>query len=193
MRSIFISLTFRVFLVWTCIVLGGALYEAVAVWPLVAADPPRSLAATNQVLAVAGRAGMFFWSWATPGAGLVGLAALVTSVGTPRPHTIWRMASTLLLLLVVAWTLLYFRPTIVSLVVGHGGGQPDDVIAAQMRRWVLLNWVRIAATAVSIVMGACALTSKSLFPAGTALGRGAEPPNYSSPGLGLGVDYPAER
>jgi hypothetical protein len=183
MRSIFTSITFRVFIVSSCIVLGGALYEALAVWPLVASDPPRSLSVANQVLAVAGRAGMFFWSWATPGVGLVGLAALATSFGTPRPHMIWRIASIVLLLLVVAWTLLYFRPTIVSLVVGHGGGQPDDVIAAQMHRWVLLNWVRIAATALSILMGARVLTSMSPFPASTALVGSVEAPNHVSPGL----------
>jgi hypothetical protein len=153
MRSILTSLTFLVFLVWSCIVLGGGLYEAIAVWPLIAADPPRSLAVTNQVLAVAGRAGMFFWSWATPGLGLVGLAALLTSFGTPRPHRTWRIASTVLLLVTVAATFLYFRPTIISLVVNHGGGQPDDEIATQMRRWVMLNWVRATAVAVSIGMG----------------------------------------
>ncbi|HKV81923.1 MAG TPA: hypothetical protein VJP02_27500 [Candidatus Sulfotelmatobacter sp.] len=157
MRSILTSLTFLVFLVWSCIVLGGGLYEAIAVWPLVAADPPRSLAVTNQVLAVAGRAGMFFWSWATPGLGLVGLAALLTSFGTPRPHRTWRIASTVLLLVTVAATFLYFRPTIISLVVNHGGGQPGDEIAAQMRRWVMLNWVRATAVAVSIGMGVRAL------------------------------------
>jgi hypothetical protein len=157
MRSILTSLTFWVFLVWSCIVLGGGLYEAVAVWPLVAADPPRSLAATNQVLAVAGRAGMFFWSWATPVLGLVGLAALLTSFGTPRPQRTWRIASTVLLLAAVAATLLYFRPTIIRLVVDHGGGQPDDEVAAQMRRWVVLNWLRITAVAVSIGMGVRAL------------------------------------
>ena len=151
------SLTFWVFLVWSCVVLGGGLYESVAVWPLVAADPPRSLAATNQVLDVAERAGMFFWSWATPGLGLVGLAALLTSFGTPRPHMTWRIASTGLIFVAVAATLLYFRPTIISLVVDHGGGQPDDVIAAQMRRWVMLNWVRATATAVSIGMAVRAL------------------------------------
>jgi hypothetical protein len=106
MRSILTSLTFWVFVVWSCVVLGGSLYEAVAVWPLVASDPPRSLAATNQVLAVPGRAGMFFWSWATPGLGLVGLASLLTSFGTPRPHMTWRVASTVLLLVAVAATLL---------------------------------------------------------------------------------------
>ncbi len=157
MRSILTSLTFWVFLVWSCVVLGGGLYEAIAVWPLVASDPPRSLAATNQVLDVASRAGMFFWSWATPGVGLVGLAALLTSFGTPRPLMTWRIASTVLLLVAVAATLLYFRPTIISLVVGHGGGQPDDVVAAQMRQWVMLNWVRTAALAISIGMGVRAL------------------------------------
>ena len=157
MRPVFSSITFSVFLVWSCMVLGGGLYEAIAVWPLVAADPPRSLAATNQVLAVASRAGMFFWSWATPGLGLVALAALLTSFGTLRPYMTWRIASTVLLLIAVSTTLLYFRPTIVSLVVGHGGGQPDDMIAAQMRRWVMLNWVRILAVSVSIGMGVRAL------------------------------------
>jgi hypothetical protein len=56
------------------------------------------------------------------------------------------------LLVAIAAILLYFRPTIISLVVDHGGGQPDDEIAAQMRRWVMLNWVRITAVAVSIGM-----------------------------------------
>src|SRR5580704_13045232 len=157
MRSILISLTFWVFLVWSCVVLGGSRFVAVTVWPLVASDPPRSLAATNQVLAVAKRAGMFFWSWATPGLGLVGLAALLTSFGTPQPHMTWRIASTMLMLVAVAATFLYFRPTIISLVVDHGRGQPDDEIAAQMRRWVMLNWVRATATAVSIGMGVRAL------------------------------------
>jgi hypothetical protein len=69
----------------------------------------------------------------------------------------WRIASTGLIFVAVAATLLYFRPTIISLVVDHGGGQPDDVIAAQMRRWVMLNWVRATATAVSIGMAVRAL------------------------------------
>jgi hypothetical protein len=100
---------------------------------------------------------MFFWSWITPGLGLVALAALLTSFGTPRPHMNWRIASTVLLLIAVAATLLYFRPTIISLVVEHGGGRPDDEIAAQMRQWVMLNWVRVTALAVSIGMGVRAL------------------------------------
>jgi len=157
MRSILTSLTFSIFLVWACVVFGGGLYEAIAVWPLVAADPPHSLAATNQVLDVASRAGMFFWSWATPGLGLVALAALLTSFGTPGPHKTWRLASIVLLLITVATTFLYFRPTIVGLVVRHGGGLPDDVIAAQMRRWVMLNWVRASALGISIAMGVRAL------------------------------------
>jgi hypothetical protein len=69
----------------------------------------------------------------------------------------WRIASTVLLLVAVAATLLYFRPTIISLVVDHGGGRPDDEIAAQMRRWVMFNWVRITALAVSVGIGVRAL------------------------------------
>ncbi|HEY3625973.1 MAG TPA: DUF1772 domain-containing protein [Terracidiphilus sp.] len=157
MRVKLAQLTFWVFVLWACFMLGGSIYEAVAVWPLVAADPPHSLAATNGMLVVPDRAGMFFWSWATPGLGLFGLAALLTSFGTPRPHMIWRMASIGLLLTVVAATLLYFRPTIINLVVNHGGGRPDDVIAAQVRQWVMLNWMREGAVAASIAMGVRAL------------------------------------
>ena len=107
---------------------------------------------------MADRAGMFFWSWATPGLGLVGLAALVTSFGVPQPQRNWRIASASLLLIVIAATLLYFRPTIIGLVVGHGGGLPDDVIAAQIRRWVRLNWMRDSVLAVSIGLGVRALS-----------------------------------
>jgi hypothetical protein len=129
----------------------------VAVWPLIAADPPHSLAATNQVVAVVQRAGMFFWSWATAGLGLLALAALLTSFGAPRPHVTWRIASTVLMLIVVATTLLYFRPTIIGLVVHHGGGQQDVEIAAEMRRWVMLNWVRNLAVSGSVGMAVRAL------------------------------------
>jgi hypothetical protein len=52
---------------------------------------------------------------------------------------IWRIASTGVLLIAVASTFLDFRPGIIDLVANHGGGQPDDVIVAQMRRWVMLK------------------------------------------------------
>jgi hypothetical protein len=157
MRSILTALTIWLFVVCSCFALGAGLYEAVTVWPLVAADPTRSLAATNQVLAVVERAGLFFWSWATPGLGLIGLAALLTSSGTPRPHKTWRIASTVLMLIATTATLLYFRPTIIRLVVDHGGGWPADEIADQMHRWVMLNWVRVTAVGVSAGMGVRAL------------------------------------
>jgi hypothetical protein len=157
MRSILPPLTMWVFVVWSCFILGGSVYEAVVVMPLFTSDPPRSLAADSPLRVVLKRAGMFFWSTATPGLGLVALAALLTSFSTPQPQMTWRIASTGLLLIVLAVTLLYFKPAIVNLVVHHGGGRPDAVIAAQMRRWVTLNWVRVAAVAVSIGMGVRAL------------------------------------
>jgi hypothetical protein len=157
MRAILTPLTMWVFVVWSCFILGGSIYEAVVVMPLLASDPPRSLAAGSPLLVVLKRAGTFFWSTATPGLGLVAIAALLTSFSTPQPQMTWRIASTGLLLIVLAVTLLYFKPAIVNLVVHHGGGQPEDVITAQLRRWIMLNWVRIAAVAVSIGTGMRAL------------------------------------
>jgi len=61
------------------------------------------------------------------------------------------------MLIATAATLLYFRPTIIGLIVHHGGGQPADEIAAQTDRWVTLNWLRVTTVAVSVGMGVRAL------------------------------------
>jgi len=157
MRLILASVTFWLFVVWSCFILGAGVYEALVVEPFWAGAAPTSLMASNPLLVVPERAGMVFWSTVTPGLGLVALAALLTSFGTPRPHMTWRIASTGLALFTILVTAVYFVPTIIKMVAHHGGGLPDDVVVAEVKRWVVLNWFRVAAMVVSIGMGIRAL------------------------------------
>jgi hypothetical protein len=42
----------------------------------------------------------------------------------------------------VAWTLIYFRPTIERFLGSAGPDVPADRLQVEVRRWVRLNWVR---------------------------------------------------
>jgi hypothetical protein len=88
----------------------------------------------------------------------IALATLFTSFVTPRRHRAWRLASTGLFLLATLATLTYFRPSIINMVVYHGAGQTDHVLADNARMWAALNWVRIGAVVVSLGLGLRALT-----------------------------------
>lgn len=88
----------------------------------------------------------------------IALAAFFTSFLTPRRQMVWRLASTGLFLLTTFATRAYFRPSIINMVVYHGAGQTDDVLAASAKMWVSLNWVRAGAVAVSLGLGLRALT-----------------------------------
>ena len=50
---------------------------------------------------------------------------------------------------VVAWTLLYFRPTIERFLTGGGGNTPPERLQVEARRWIGLNWVRVGLIAIS--------------------------------------------
>jgi ABC-type xylose transport system permease subunit len=50
---------------------------------------------------------------------------------------------------VVVWTLVYFRPTIGRFLEAGGGNTPADRLQSEARRWILLNWIRVAMVAVS--------------------------------------------
>jgi hypothetical protein len=57
------------------------------------------------------------------------------------------IASSTCAVLAVAWTLAYFRPTIVRFLEKGGGNTPADRIRSQARRWIRLNWIRTAMVA----------------------------------------------
>lgn len=69
----------------------------------------------------------------------------------------WRAAATGLLVMVSIATLAYFRPALIGMIVHHGAGCAPESLATEARRWVALNWVRVAAVAASLAMGVRAL------------------------------------
>jgi hypothetical protein len=76
----------------------------------------------------------------------------------PQKEMIWRVAGTGLFLVVTIFTLAYFRPSIINMVVHHGAGRSDNALAAGAKMWVALNWLRIGAVVASLGMGLRALT-----------------------------------
>ena len=127
--------------------IGAGLYETRVVLPLWTSAPPESVTAyhqhnvTNPQFAL--NAGGRFWMFATPLVGLLALATLLSGLRTRPQHRQWRIAGTVLALVVVLSTFGWFVPNIIRL---HG----NDVMAMSAgevtsltRWWVNLNWVRV--------------------------------------------------
>jgi len=138
--------------------LGAGVYEARIVVPLWANGVPETLAAGNPYGRVAIDAGMHFWAYTTSGAALLAVLALLLGFWAPSPQRVWQIAAAVLELGVVAMTLLYFRPTLVRLFMGHGAGMSTEAIVATVRRWVMLSNVRIAVSFVAWCVALRALT-----------------------------------
>ena len=129
------------------LVFGATVYEALVVHPAWSRKPPDSFVAFMGT--PVGRMNIAaFW---IPVAPLFALSALA-AVGTAA------MQGTLNLMLIasaacavtgVAWTLIYFRPTVASLLERQGGNAPAERLQAEARRWIVLNWIRVALVAVS--------------------------------------------
>ena len=151
------SFTLWLFVIGTALILGAGLYEALVVVPFWSAGAPASLAEGNPLLRVPMRSGQVFWPFFTPALTLIALLALVTSFGTPPRQLAWRVAASALLLIVSIATLAYYRPAIIGMVVHHGAGRTPEAVGAEARRWVALNWLRVAAVAASLAMGIRAL------------------------------------
>jgi len=124
--------------------LGAGIYEARIVVPLWANGIPQTLAAGNPFARVAIDAGMNFWKYMTTMAAVFALAALLFGLRAPSPERMWRTVASIAELIVVAMTLLYFRPTLVRLFMGHGEGLSNAAISSTVHRWVILSRVRIA-------------------------------------------------
>lgn len=152
-------ITLWLFVVALGLDLGAGLYEARIVVPLWARGVPETLAAGNPYGRVAIDAGLRFWAYMTSAVALFSILALVFGFRTPAPQRGWRTFAALAELGTVAMTLLYFRPTLVRLFMGHGDGLSTDAIGSTVRRWVMWSNVRIV---VSLVAWCAALRALSL-------------------------------
>jgi hypothetical protein len=132
--------------------LGAGLYEARIVVPLWAGGVPDTLAAGNPYARVAIDAGMRFWAYVTSTVAILAVLAVIGGVFAPAPQRVWQMAAAALELVAVAMTLLYFRPTLVRLFMGHGAGLPPAAIVSTVHEWVALSRVRIVISAVAWCM-----------------------------------------
>jgi hypothetical protein len=123
--------------------LGAGIYEARVVVPLWAEGVPQTLASGNPYGRVAVTAGIHFWAYMTSAVAVLALLALVSGGLAPVPRRAWQVCSAVAELAAVAMTLLYFRPTLVNLFLGHGAGLSAATVAFTVGRWIMWNRVRI--------------------------------------------------
>ena len=133
--------------VMASIVFGASVYEALVVHPAWSRKPPESLAGFMEptISRMSLRA---FWVPVVPLYALGGLVAFAAALwaGNQRAPLALSCACAVA---AVAWTLAYFRPTIERFLERGGGGAPAERLESEARRWILLNWIRLAMVAVS--------------------------------------------
>ena len=140
----------RIFLWLFVIVLGlemgAGLYETFVVLPLWVYPPPDSVIAYYHHNAADPQftlhAGTHFWIFNTPLVGLLSIATLLTGFRTRPEHRCWRMAGSILALIVVIFTFAWFVPNIMRLNGDRVLQMSPADIASTTTWWVRLNWVR---------------------------------------------------
>jgi hypothetical protein len=144
-------MTARIFL-WLFVIvlgieLGAGLYETLVVMPAWTHAIPDSVigyyrhnaADPQYALDAGGR----FWMVNTPLTGLTALAALLTGLRTSADHRRWRMAGTILALIVVTATFAWFVPNIIKLGSEQVLTMGRDEVSTTANAWVAANWVRV--------------------------------------------------
>jgi Domain of unknown function (DUF1772) len=135
-----------IFVVALGIELGGGLYETLVVMPVWVSSPPDSVIAfyrhnaANPQFALS--AGPRFWMFMTPLVGLSALAALFSGLRTRPEHRKWRIAGTVLALVVVVATFAWFVPNIIRLNSEAVLTMSGEDVKSLTNWWVRLNWVR---------------------------------------------------
>ena len=133
--------------VMASLVLGASIYETLIVHPAWSRKPPESLRGFMGTPVSRMNIGEF-WKpvaplYALSGLAAVGLAFLVASQGVAL------IVSAACAVAAVAWTLAYFRPTIVRFLEMGGGDTPAERLQIEVLRWIRLNWIRTALVAIS--------------------------------------------
>lgn len=133
--------------VMASLVLGASVYESLVVHPAWSRKPPESF--VGFVGAPISRMNIAeFWKPVAPLYALSGLGVMVAAFRAGRP-AIPLIVSAACAVSGVAWTLVYFRPTVGRFLERGGGDAPATRLQSEARRWVLLNWIRVAMVAVS--------------------------------------------
>ena len=148
LRLRFAQITLWFFVIFLSIEVGARLYEARVIVPRWSASPPESvwawadLRATNAQVAI--DPGTRFWIYVTPATGLSALLAFAFSFATKGAHRKWRLIGTILALVVVAATFIYFVPNI-RLLLGPNSHNIDGAkVTTLANQWVTWNYVRVA-------------------------------------------------
>lgn len=104
---------------------------------------------------------IFLWLFViTPLVGLTAIAALVSCLKTRPEHRKWRVAATVLAIIVVVSTFAWFVPKL--MILGEGGaGLSADQIVSLTNWWVRLNWVRVVLYTAGWLAGLRATTIPS--------------------------------
>ena len=133
--------------VMASVVFGASVYESVVVHPAWSRNPPESF--VGFMGAPINRMNIpTFWVPVAPLYALSGLGALVVALWAGSP-AVPLIVSAACAISVVVWTLVYFRPTIGRFLEAGGGNTPAKRLQSEARRWILLNWIRVAMVGVS--------------------------------------------
>jgi len=133
--------------VMVSLVFGASAYEALIVHPAWSRKPPESLRGFvgTPVSRMNIRA---FWVPMAPLYAVSALAALGLAFRAGS-QGVALVVSSACAVAAVAWTLLYFRPTIERFLGAGGGSTPTEHLQIEVRRWIQLNWIRVGLVAIS--------------------------------------------
>ena len=135
------------YVVMASIVLGASVYESLVVHPAWSRKPPESF--VGFMGAPVSRMNLpAFWKPVAPLYALSGLGALAVASRSGSPPVPLGV-SVACAVAVVVWTLVYFRRNIERFLETGGRNTPAERLQSEVRRWVLLNWIRVAMVAVS--------------------------------------------
>lgn len=121
---------------------GAGLFETRVLVPLWASAPPASVVAYN-AQPLRPDTGRRFWLLLTPTVGLISLINLVLAWLSRGAQRAWWLGAAATAVAVVAVTFAYFVPVLLWLV--RADERPAGQVAAKVRWWVRLNWLRVLA------------------------------------------------
>jgi hypothetical protein len=133
--------------VMASVVFGAGMYESVVIHPAWSRKPPESFVGFVGS-SVGGMNIAAFWAPMIPlyALGALGTLALALRAGSREVPLI---LSAVCAVSALAWTLAYFRPNVHRFLEHGGGNTPAGRLQSEARRWVRLNWIRIALVGIS--------------------------------------------